>query len=246
MDSKEEKRPMTGRLDSEDTRTISVPSFSSYSRMTPDEIDYKDVPFDYKSLKDPHMWRVFLKFGAAAAHSVIGLDIYGDVILGRGESGPYSPDVNLNNLEAFKLGVSRRHAMLRPTQRKLFLIDLDSTNGTFVNAMPVGRGMAQSLQTGDTVALAGLSFEIQVIKSPGDAKDVDESNAADAVEEEEVNKPVVKVAKPRLGQETILPGSLNVKDLEAYKKKAETKTGVINRSVHSKAKKSNANKEDKK
>lgn len=156
----------TGPLAEAKGRTITVPKLSTISRMTPSDITYSPVPHSYQAHDPRLMWRVFFRFGASAAHSVIGLDIYSDAVFGRGAGRPTSPDIDLNNLDALKLGVSRRHAMLRPTSRNLYLIDLDSTNGSFVNAVPVGKGMAQVLKTNDTVALGGLSFEIQIIKQP--------------------------------------------------------------------------------
>ncbi|MBN1313220.1 MAG: FHA domain-containing protein [Anaerolineae bacterium] len=86
--------------------------------------------------------------------------------MGRGAGSPDSPDIDLTNLDALDLGVSRRHAMIRPTPKRLYLIDLNSTNGSFVNAVPVGRGMAQMLRHGDAVALSRLSFIIEIISSP--------------------------------------------------------------------------------
>lgn len=156
----------TGPLIEAHGRTITVPSFSTVSLMTPEDVSYNPVPYNYEQFDTRLMWRIYLRFGASASHSVVGLDIYSDVVFGRGAGRPTSPDVDLNQLDALKLGVSRRHAMLRPTSRNLYLIDLDSTNGTFVNAVPVGRGMAQVLRTRDTVAMGGLSFEIQIIKQP--------------------------------------------------------------------------------
>ncbi len=170
--SSKEKSHSTGPLaKGSGGRTITVPSLSMMTLMTPEQIDYNPVPHNHKELNAKLMWRIFLRFGAAAAHSVVGLKIYSDAVFGRGAGRPTSPDIDLNNLDALKLGVSRRHAMLRPTSRNLYLIDLDSTNGTFVNAVPVGRGMAQVLRSKDTVALGGLSFEIQIIEKPDTAGD---------------------------------------------------------------------------
>ncbi|MBN1429632.1 MAG: FHA domain-containing protein [Anaerolineae bacterium] len=111
-------------------------------------------------------WRILVKFGEPSPRLTVGLDIYADVILGRGVGGPGSPDIDLTNLDALDLGVSRRHAMIRPTPKRLYLIDLSSTNGSYVNAVPVGRGMAQVLRHGDSVALSRLSFIIEIISSP--------------------------------------------------------------------------------
>jgi hypothetical protein len=158
----------TGKLQPDHRRSLTIPNFGASfgSRFVPEDLTYHPVPYNYASIKDPKRWRIRLKFAAPAPTITVGLDIYEDVILGRGSKAENSPDVDLTNLNASNLGVSRRHAMLRPTVNQLFLIDRQSTNGSFVNTIPIGKGMAQSLKTGDTVSLAGLTFEVEVVLTP--------------------------------------------------------------------------------
>ncbi len=158
----------TSRLNAEQHMALTIPGFGVQfgSRFLPDNLKYHPVPPGYKALKDPPLWRIQMKFAAPAPTITFGLDIYGDTILGRGVSGPSAPHIDLTNLKAETLGVSRQHALLRPTRNRLFLIDLESTNGSFVNAIPVGKGMAQMLKTADTVALGGLTFVVEVVKAP--------------------------------------------------------------------------------
>jgi hypothetical protein len=134
---------------------------------------------------------------------VVGLDIYGDVILGRGADVPGSPDIDLSNLNAEQVGVSRRHALIRPGRSKLYLIDLGSTNGTYVNGVPVSKGMAQVLRGNDSISLAGLSMVIEIIKSPTDFNDIPSEETA------EITPSTIKVGenkKPKTGTETMVPG----------------------------------------
>jgi hypothetical protein len=165
-------RPVaTGKLSPDQRRALVIPSLGGFgSRFSARDIVYHPLPYNYQAIQSPASWRVELKFGAPAPRLVVGLDIYGDVVLGRGSQGPQNPDIDLSNLEALELGISRRHALLRPTRTQLFLIDLESTNGTYVNAIPVGRGMAQVIRTGDTIALAGLNFVIEIVHSPKSIK----------------------------------------------------------------------------
>jgi hypothetical protein len=169
-DEKKELPPQTRNLKGQDRVSLVIPGlggFGSRFRRGKD-IEYKPVPSNYQSLKNTHPWQVLLKFGPPAPSVTYGLEIHSDIILGRGATGPQAVDVDLANLDAVKLGVSRRHALIRPTSRKLFLIDLDSTNGSYVNAIALNKGMAQVLRSGDTVALAGLNFEIEVVKTPAE------------------------------------------------------------------------------
>lgn len=158
----------TGKLQPDHRRSLTIPNFGASfgSRFVPENLTYHPVPSNYKSVEEPKRWRIRLNFAAPAPTITVGLDIYADVILGRGSKAGNSPDVDLTNLNASNLGVSRRHAMLRPTLNRLFLIDRQSTNGSFVNTIPIGKGMAQRLNTGDTVSLAGLTFEVEIVLTP--------------------------------------------------------------------------------
>jgi hypothetical protein len=166
-DKPEEEYKLTTKLDIIERRTIVVPGLGRFGiRFAPKEVVYHPVPFKFKTIDQPASWRIELKFGSASKHTIVGLDLYDDVYLGRGKDGDAPPDVDLTELDALKMGVSRRHALLRPTATKLFLMDMGSTNGTFLNAMPVGKGMAKQLKSGDTIALGDLAFDIEIISEP--------------------------------------------------------------------------------
>lgn len=169
---KSQKDPRTGKLDAEHHRTIIVPGSGRYGLSTSSsEIIFFAVPITTSPRQNQAPWRIILRFGAPSPRTVVGLDVYADIVLGRGSEGANAPDIDLTELDALKMGVSRRHALVRPTPNKLFLIDLDSTNGTLLNAVPVGRGMAQALRSGDAISLGGLSFTIEIVRQPWDAEE---------------------------------------------------------------------------
>src|SRR5205814_9033262 len=111
---------------------------------------YSEVPAKAANqpTKPENRWRVELH-GLSREHGPLGLDILGDVVLGRGLSGDEVPDLDMKPFGAFELGVSRRHAMLRPSRNALYLIDLNSTNGTWHNALRVGSGITRALAHND-------------------------------------------------------------------------------------------------
>lgn len=111
-------------------------------------------------------WRLEMH-GLAPKAEPLGIDIIGDVVLGRGESGPNAPDLDLSVYDALEHGVSRRHALLRPSSNHLFIIDLGSTNGTMINAIPLGAGVARPLMSDDTITLGRLTFTLKIIDGPG-------------------------------------------------------------------------------
>jgi hypothetical protein len=158
---------LTTKLDIVERRTIVVQVAGRFgSLFEPKEVKYHSVPFEFKTQEKPLSWRLELKFGSPTPHTTLGLDMYGDVVFGRGKDGDSPPDVDLTALDAQKLGVSRRHALIRPTPTKLYLLDLGSTNGTSLNAMPIGQGMTKALKSGDMIALGDLGFVIEIIATP--------------------------------------------------------------------------------
>lgn len=110
-------------------------------------------------------WRIELE-GLRRDHALLGIDVVGDIVIGRGAGEPGAPDLDLEPYGAFEQGVSRHHAMLRPTRNSLYLIDLNSTNGTWHNALRLGSGFTHALANDDTVALGRLTFTIKIIARP--------------------------------------------------------------------------------
>ena len=123
---------------------------------------------DHDTLEeDLPIWRIELH-GLAPGAAPLGLDVAGDVVIGRGLKTEGDVDVDLDPYDGFARGVSRRHAMLRPSRRTLYLLDLGSTNGTMHNAMPINQGVTRSLSSGDTLTFGQLSCTIQIIDGPAE------------------------------------------------------------------------------
>jgi hypothetical protein len=122
---------------------------------------YKVLPekMTDEAMKNPKLllWRIEL-YGVGMKNSLIGIDVVGDVVLGR---SPLATDFDLSPYEAIEHGVSRRHAMLRPSANKLYLIDLGSTNGTRVNSVLVTGALG--VNQFDTISLGGMTFQIRII-----------------------------------------------------------------------------------
>lgn len=110
-------------------------------------------------------WRVRLDIAHDNAAN-LGLDINGEVILGRGDDSASFVGL-LTQEEAENLGVSRRHVLLRPTDTRLFIIDLESTNGTWLNGRSIGVNMPYSLSNGDHLRLGRLEMVVNILGRPG-------------------------------------------------------------------------------
>ncbi len=98
-----------------------------------------------------------------------GIDLNDEIVLGREQDVPGFADL-CQSVDAENLGVSRRHALLRPSQNKLFLLDLGSTNGTWINGHSIGVNMPYSLSNGDLVRIGRMEFTIAILKHPDRAE----------------------------------------------------------------------------
>jgi hypothetical protein len=127
-----------------------------------DGIQYVRVPSTMRrSGKYVGVWRIQLQNKV----KTLGLIIYDDVFVGR-MAGGLIPDVDLTRFAPASLGVSRQHALLRPTESDLFLVDLDSTNGTFHNGVRVSAETPTRLSDGDTVSFGRVHFKVRFITQP--------------------------------------------------------------------------------
>ena len=131
-------------------------------------LPYKPQAGDKLLLRQP--WRIMLELHAASQRMVLGVDLYGDVILGRGDSELGRIIIDLEPYGAHSQGVSREHLMLRPTASSLYAIDQGSSNGTAVNGAGSGRGVATPLKDGDLLSLGNMVIVVHVVKPPGKAK----------------------------------------------------------------------------
>jgi|SRR3972149_1720289 len=81
--------------------------------------------------------------------------------LGRlSDNQAIEPDIDLTPFKAFDNGVSRLHAVIRHNQGNVVLVDLGSSNGTYVNGLRIMPNIEQPLRHGDIVALGKLKMQI--------------------------------------------------------------------------------------
>jgi hypothetical protein len=121
-------------------------------------------PGDFLVLPRRTPWLIELK-GLAGADRV-GIAVMGEVVFGTGRV----PDFDLTRYEAADKGVSRKHAMLRPSKEHLYLIDLGSTNGTRINGDPVEAQKEIPLKDNDLISLGGLNFTVRIIATPAEVE----------------------------------------------------------------------------
>lgn len=158
LDKMEQRSRLTALLD---PRLVPSTNTGDFDEHLPD-------PRNWQQFINPnaeHRWQIGLhKLGADIVP--LGLIINQDVLLGRGGPTQQPSSIDLSEYAAQEHGVSRIHAMLRPTRNKLFIIDMQSTNGTQVNAHPIGPSTARALETDDIISLGDLTFILKVYDRP--------------------------------------------------------------------------------
>lgn len=124
------------------------------------------LPADEDQLMLATPWRLVLELQVDDRPLRLGIDLYGDITLGRGSSRPSRLILDLTEYGAKDRGVSREHALLRPTVSRLYLIDLGSTNQTFVNSVPSGRGVATTLTDKAMITLGTMVIVLHIVEMP--------------------------------------------------------------------------------
>jgi hypothetical protein len=116
-------------------------------------------------LHTEHHWMVEIH-GLQGATVPIRIEIAGDVVLGVFRGNPPAPDFDFGIYCPDEKGVSRHHAILRPTRKRLYLIDLESKNGTRINNIPISSATVNEVHDGDMISLGVLSFTLNITGTP--------------------------------------------------------------------------------
>jgi len=83
------------------------------------------------------------------------------ILLGRSEPGAEGElGLDLALYDAAEQGVSRRHALIRRGEETLMLLDLGSTNGTFLNGQRLPPQQPRVLRDGDEIRLGRLVMRV--------------------------------------------------------------------------------------
>lgn len=131
-----------------------------------------------KLATDIQPWRVIFQVMSHDA-KVVGVDVQDVAVVGRSDpQGNIEPDLDLSEYDAQSLGVSRRHAILLPSDEGLCLLDLDSTNGTWINGVYLQPGQKYRLRSGDRVEFGRLRLVVRVVGAMLQGGSADDSETA--------------------------------------------------------------------
>lgn len=143
----------------------SEPKFPS--KVDVDIVDFQMLP-NARTIriedKTATSWKLIL-VNADSPDRPMGIELYADITIGR-ISRESTPDLDLTLHGGALKGVSREHSMLRPMDDALMLVDLGSTNGTFVNEEQLEPGSATPIRDGDTISFSQLHFKVKIVQSP--------------------------------------------------------------------------------
>ena len=103
------------------------------------------------------------QFQVAATGATLAVPDQDEVLIGRSDpEADHQPELDLDPYGGASGGVSRRHARLIRRGGAWHLVDLGSTNGTFINDEQLEPGQEAQLRDGDTVRLGSMALIFQV------------------------------------------------------------------------------------
>ena len=94
---------------------------------------------------------------------VIEIPEQNEFTIGRFVEGQViTPDVDLNNYDAYDMGISRVHATIRINTKKntIFVVDLGSANGSSVNGYEIPANSEVPLNHGDVLSLGKFNMKV--------------------------------------------------------------------------------------
>jgi hypothetical protein len=92
-----------------------------------------------------------------------------EFILGRGGALASKPIFDLSEFDAYAMGVSRSHAVIKAVDNKYVLIDLHSANGTWINGERLLPAKQYDLPSGAVIQIGRLNLVV-IYSHPSTAK----------------------------------------------------------------------------
>lgn len=93
--------------------------------------------------------------------TLLSLDMRQPLLLGREAESLEYDALDLTGFNAYPLGVSRQHCVLRRHNMQLVVRDLASANGTFLAEQRLTSHIEYAVQHGDTLRLGRLELRVQ-------------------------------------------------------------------------------------
>ena len=146
----------TTQLRTTGKRTGSDVKFPSAEVEAPTEFEL--VPAGAES-SDEYL-RVVL-VGSKTAPLNRGFQIVGQAVIGR-DDGESKVDIDLTEFGPEVRGVSRRHAEFKVRDGVLYVVDLGSSNGTYLKGRRIEAGRATEVPNGSVLSFGALHVQVQI------------------------------------------------------------------------------------
>jgi hypothetical protein len=104
-----------------------------------------------------------LMVGSKTAALNRGFQIHNQAVIGR-DDGTNNVDIDLTQFGPEVKGVSRRHAEFKVSGNKLYVIDLQSSNGTYLRGRRLEAGQAVEVPSGSVLSFGALHVQVQIIR----------------------------------------------------------------------------------
>lgn len=135
------------RLDGQDTQSIQ-----------PEPDDFGTAPISSQVVDMANVW---ISLHLLDNGQILSISDRSEFTLGRiSENQPIMPDIDLTPYQAFDHGVSRLHAVIRRTNGSVSVMDLGSSNGTYLNGARLAANAEAPLNHGDILALGKLKAQV--------------------------------------------------------------------------------------
>ncbi len=118
----------------------------------------EDDPITVSSWDQASVESGSIAFLCAGNPKQLVVEVKEGVILGRGKFNEPLPSLDLTPFRAGLLGVSRQHAAIRPSGDGYTIMDMNSTNGTWVNAIKLTPNNSLLLHNRDMIKLGDLTM----------------------------------------------------------------------------------------
>ncbi len=124
---------------------------------------FKDSTGQVQPIPPPESLQSWISLNMIESGQILPLADRTEFTLGRSaEAQPIVPDVDLTPYNAYANGVSRLHAVLKLIQDQIIIMDLGSSNGTYLNGTRLIPYVEMPVVHGDVIYLGKLKMQLLI------------------------------------------------------------------------------------
>ncbi len=139
------------------------------ARFSTRKINTAEAPKESEAGKDriqpppPQSLQSWISLHLIESGQILPLADRTEFTLGRSAEGqPIVPDVDLSSYNAYANGVSRLHAAIKLIKNQVVVLDLGSSNGTYLNGVRLTPYIETPVAHGDLIYLGKLKMQVLI------------------------------------------------------------------------------------